>query len=85
MNGMNLTVQDKPVVYYVGVPQIWNWNNDPKQPVASLQYVIGHPKLGNCTNVRTSVVLKVLDDGTIETKNTIYKSISQEELYALKS
>lgn len=78
MNEMNLTIQDKPVVYYGGVARFWNWNDDPKEPVASLPYVINHPKLGTCPDVRTSVVQKVLDDGTIITRNTVYKPIRME-------
>jgi hypothetical protein len=77
---MNTTTQDKPTVYYIGVPQFYNWFGNPDQPVARLQYVIGHPALGNCSDVRTSVVQKVLDDGTIETMNTIYKPLAQEQM-----
>ncbi len=69
--------QEKPVVYYIGVPQFYNWNHDARYPVASLQYVLNHPKLGNCYNVRTSVVLNT-DGVTIETQNTIYKPITIE-------
>ena len=72
--------QEKPVVYYIGVPQFSNWNGDPKQPVAHLQYVIGHPALGDCFDVRTSVVRKVLFDGTIITRNTVYKPLGSEEM-----
>lgn len=76
MNEMN----EKPTVYYIGVPNFSNWNGQPDQPVAHLQYVIGHPALGNCFDVRTSVVKKVLDDGTIITRNTIYKPLAQEQM-----
>lgn len=78
MNEMNNTIQGKPVVCYLGLPKFWNWNDDPKHPVAGLDYVVGHPRLGNCADVRTSVVEKVLDDGTIITRNTIYKPITLE-------
>jgi hypothetical protein len=69
---------EKPVVHYIGVPQFWNWNHDERYPVASLQFVLDHPKLGNCRNVRTSTILHKYSDGTIETKNTIYKPIATE-------
>jgi hypothetical protein len=69
--------KEKPVVYYIGVPQFYNWNDDERYPVASLQYVIDHPSLGNCRNVRTSTVLNT-DGSTIETKNTIYKQMASE-------
>jgi hypothetical protein len=75
---MKETLQEKPVVYYVGVAQFSDWNGDPMQPVAHLQYVLGHPTLGNCRNVRTSVVLHKYFDGTIETRNTIYKPMASE-------
>lgn len=70
--------KEKPVVYYIGVPQFYNWNDDERYPVARLQYVIDHPSLGNCRNVRTSTVLNAYFDGTIETKNTIYKPMASE-------
>jgi hypothetical protein len=78
-NALN-TMQEKPVVYYIGVPQFSNWNDDTKQSVARLQYVIGHPALGNCFDVRTSTVCKVLFDGTIITRNTVYKPLAQESM-----
>lgn len=70
--------EEKPVVYYMGTPEFWNWNDDERYPVASLPYVVDHPRLGSCRNVRTSVVLNVYLDGTIETKNKIYKSLACE-------
>lgn len=73
MNEMNETIQDKPVVFYIGIAQFFNWNGQPDQVVARLPFVIDHPKLGNCYDVRTSTVQKVLDDGTIITRNTLYK------------
>jgi len=66
---------DKPVVYYVGAPQFSQWG---EHQVAHLQYIIGHPALGNCSDVRTSSVSKVLFDGTIITRNTIYKPVASE-------
>lgn len=72
-NGCVPKVSPKPVVHYVGTPEFWNWNGDITQPVASLPVVLDHPRLGNCYNVRTSVVLREWFDGTIETMNTIYK------------
>lgn len=67
--------QEKPIVYYVGVPQFSQWGEN---TVARLQYVIDHPVLGNCSDVRTSSVSKVLFDGTIITRNTIYKPLGSE-------
>jgi hypothetical protein len=70
--------KEKPVVYYLGVPKFWNWNDDITKPVASLPLVLDHPQLGNCYNVRTSVIVHQYFDGTIETMNTIYKPIATE-------
>lgn len=72
--------QDKPTVYYIGTPKFSNWDGQPDLPVAHLQYVIGHPALGNCFDVRTSTVQKVLFDGTIITRNTVYKPLASEEM-----
>lgn len=77
MSEMN-TTKVKPVVYYVGTPRFWNWNDDPTKPVATLPYVVDHPVLGTCVGVRTSIVLQQRNDGTIETMNTIYKPLAQE-------
>ena len=71
-------MNEKPVVYYVGQPEFWNWNDDIDQPVARLPFVINHPKLGDCANVRTSVIVRKYFDGTIETLNTFYKPIAYE-------
>lgn len=67
--------QDKPTVLYFGIPQFSDWG---EHRVAHLQHVIGHPALGNCSNVRTSSVQSVEDDGTIVTRNTIYKRLTLE-------
>jgi len=73
-------VPQKPVVYYEGPVDFWNWNDDDRYPVASLFRVVDHPRLGNCYNVRTSVIVNKYFDGTIETLNTIYKPIAQEPM-----
>jgi hypothetical protein len=78
MNEMNTTIKDKPTVYYIGVPEFWNWNDDVRYPVAYLPYVIGHPRLGDCYDVRTSIIVQQYFDGTIETLNTIYKPMASE-------
>lgn len=69
---------DKPVVYFLGVPRFWMWNAT--NEVASLDYVIGHPKLGNISGVRTSTVLQKFADGSFETRNTMYKPMAQEDM-----
>jgi len=72
--------KEKPVVYYVGLAKVWHWNDDPTKPVASLPLVLDHPVLGNCKNVRTSIVVHQYFDGTIETKNTVYKPLAYEDM-----
>jgi hypothetical protein len=67
---------EKPVVYFVGEPYYWMWNET--NEVASLQAVLEHPRLGNCPDVRTSTVLQKFDDGSFETRNTIYKPATKE-------
>jgi hypothetical protein len=76
MNEMQ-TTQDKPVVYYMGTPEFYTIGD---HQVARLQYVIGHPILGNGFDVRTSTVLKVFADGIIITRNTVYKPLALEEM-----
>jgi hypothetical protein len=66
----------KPVVYYIGEPHFWFWH-DTQQEVASLMRVLNHPRLGNCLDVRTSVVLQKFEGG-FETRNTIYKKATKE-------
>lgn len=69
---------EKPVVYFSGTPYFWMWN--PTNEVASLEVVLGHPHLGDCPNVRTSTVKQKFDDGSFETRNTIYKPATCEML-----
>jgi uncharacterized protein with NRDE domain len=46
--------------------------------IARIYGVMDHPRLGAQYSVRTSVVVKVEEDGTIETLNTIYKPFKVE-------
>ena len=70
------TLKEKPVVYYVGVPQFELWN--PTDEIARIPFVINHPLLGKCYDVRTSKVLAKFSDGSFETKNTVYKPMASE-------
>jgi hypothetical protein len=76
MNEMNTTSQEKPVVYYLGVPEFYMWN--PTDEVARIPFVINHPLLGKAYDVRTSTVLVKFFDGSFETRNTIYKPMASE-------
>lgn len=69
---------EKPVVYYLGEPMFWNYNDNSSQPVAIFAHVLNHPKLGACEIYCTSIIIAKLDDGTIETYNTIYKPLTLE-------
>lgn len=67
---------NKPVVYYIGQPYYWMWNET--NEVASLTFVLNHPRLGECPNVRTSTVLQKFPDGSFETRNTMYYPATKE-------
>jgi len=71
-------IDGKPVVYYFGEPVFWNMHDNVDFPVASFSYVTNHPKLGSCEIYRTSMIISKSDDGTIETRNTIYKPLTLE-------
>lgn len=71
-----LKTEDKPVVYFDSDPYFWMWNEETE--VASLNLVYNHPRLGYCYNVRTSTVLKKFEDGSFETRNTMYKPVTEE-------
>lgn len=68
--------KNKPEVYYEGEPHFWMWFNG-KDEVASLEFVLNHPNLGLCRDVRTSTVLRKFDGG-FETRNTVYKQLTPE-------
>jgi len=72
--------KSKPVVHYEGEASFFYYSEDSNLLAAKLDFVIDHPKLGSCYNVRTSAVLDVKDDGTIETRNTIYRSVDARQL-----
>jgi len=64
--------QEKPVVHFSGQANFVKWN----PPVTDIEvahvYALDHPRLGR-QHVRTSEVLHKFDDGSFETRNTIYK------------
>ena len=67
----------KAEVYYQGPIRIsegWYRNeDDPIKYVAHLQVVLNHPRLGVCTDVRTSEIVVWPDvNGNFETRNTKY-------------
>lgn len=69
-------ISKKPVVYFLGKPKFFMWN--PTNEVAMVSFVINHPVLGRCHDVRTSTVLAKFPDGSFETRNTIYKPLASE-------
>lgn len=68
--------KNKPEVYFEGEPHFWIWHNNLDE-VAGLEYVLNHPHLGACHNVRTSRVLRKFKGG-FETQNTIYLQATPE-------
>ena len=63
----------KPIVQYRGVPAFEQWPTNKLLTVAYLDSVVGHPTLGNAFDVRTSAVVRPIDEGGVfETRNTIY-------------
>ena len=81
---------EKPVVYYYDnkdpdftpftITQFNGIEGDDFR-VAYITIVLNHPRLGYCRNVRTSTIVKVTPDGTIETLNTIYKPTDDLEKF----
>lgn len=62
---------NKPVVLFVPPAKFFNYDANPKYPVASV-FALDHYNLG-AAQVRTSVVLKKFKTGAFETRNTFYK------------
>lgn len=67
---------NKPVVYFGGEPVFWSWTEDVE--VARLEIVYNHPRLGECRDVRTSMIKQKFENGDFETVNTIYKRLKAE-------
>ena len=69
----------KPVVHYKGTPvfSVWPWSknkDDSDIIVGIVPFVVDHPKLGKCHDVRTSAIVVPIDEsGKFETLNTIYE------------
>jgi len=76
---MSEQTNTKPTVHYQGTAQffVWPWclGEDGKEIIVGrLPMVIDHPRLGQCFDVRTSKVVKPIDEhGKFETQNTIYE------------
>lgn len=60
----------KPVVFFTGEAKFFDWAYKKDVQVASV-YALNHPHLGE-TQVRTSQVMEIYDDGSFETMNTMY-------------
>jgi len=65
----------KPTVHFIAPADFFvhTYDNDEEIELAYV-YAIDHPKLG-ATNVRTSMILNLNEDGSFETLNTIYVPI----------
>ena len=64
---------NKPVVIFLPPAKFFNYDSNPKYPVASV-FAFNHYSLGS-TDVRTSIVIKKFKSGAFETVNTFYKPI----------
>jgi hypothetical protein len=68
----------KPVVHYKGTPQFYLWpypdENGKDITVGKVPFVMDHPRLGRCYDVRTSDIVTPIDsEGRFETLYTIYE------------
>ena len=61
----------KPIVEYLGDAEFFDYAGNPDSPVARV-YALNHPIWGNDV-VRTSLILKLEDNGDFETRNTRYR------------
>lgn len=72
--------ENKQVVLYSNSPSFTEYEDREGNPwTAGNVFAIDHPRLG-CQRVRTSQVLKVYDDDTFETRNTIYVRYPEQDL-----
>ena len=65
---------NKPVVLFLPPAKFFNYNTNPKYPVASV-FALNHYSLG-AQQVRTSIIKKKFKSGAFETVNTFYKPIT---------
>lgn len=68
--------KQKPIYYFIGEAKFTKWQDTDKL-VAHVEVEGGHPC--GSSYVRTSHVLYVFDDGSFETRNSIYVPISNME------
>lgn len=71
----------KPVVDFVAESVKWRGHGDCE---SARVFAINHPRLGTCT-VYTSPIVRRFDDGSFETKNTVYRPRSAVYNEALQS
>lgn len=68
---------EKPIVHFDGQALFYDYGDNPEWPVADV-FAVDHPILG-MQRVRTSIVLKVNDDGSFETLNTRYVPVEDDD------
>jgi len=70
----------KPTVTFIPPAEFHEYTRDDNEKVILANvYTLNHPRLGS-QNVRTSIVLKVNEDESFETLNTIYVPYKNESL-----
>ena len=65
-----MTTNSKPTVRFTGEPEYGLYQGDTKSPIAWVN-ALDHPVWGE-EYVRTSRILKLNEDGSFETLNTLY-------------
>lgn len=64
----------KPTVQFTGEAEFLNAKNGEEEWEYARVYALNHPRLGRQW-VRTSAIVKKFEDGSFETRNTIYKPV----------
>lgn len=67
---------EKPTVFFTGTP-LFDTEMYPGHEVAHVR-TVNHPAWGS-DKIRTSAVLRKFDDGSFETRNTLYKPYTDKE------
>lgn len=67
----------KPVVHYIGDAEFFDLEDEEGAFTFGRVFGVDHPHLGRGI-IRTSEVLQKFDDGSFETRNTIYKPVKNE-------
>lgn len=64
----------KPTVQFIGEAEFLTARNDHEEWEYARVYTLDHPKLGSQW-IRTSAIVQKFEDGSFETRNTVYKHV----------